>query len=152
MVKSKRDLHSITGENSYGGWRVHYKRSKYQSPCQIVTSKLHGRTANMPDIAERNAVIQAPASTISDTNNCVPLPKYLQTENRTKTAEKRGHCLVDIKALKSVVNNKFCCTKCNGRAVWKEIKEFLLYADDFYAKKKKEVNKIENLAHKVREH
>ena len=150
--RSKRDRDSINGEDSYGGRRTHSKHRKYESPCQIVTSKRRGGTANVLDIAVSNTATQAPPNTISDTDEFVPLPKHLHRENKKRTAERRGHRLVDIEALESVVNSKFCCKQCNARAVQKEIKEFLSYADDFYAKKKKEFDKIEDLACKVREY
>eukprot|EP00957_Ditylum_brightwellii_P190715 14518697-Ditylum_brightwellii.AAC.1 len=91
MVKKKRDLHIINGEDSYGGQRTHSKRRKYQTPCQIVTSKRRGGTANVLDIAVSDTVTQAPPNTISDMDEFIPLPKHLHRENQKRTAERRGH-------------------------------------------------------------
>ena len=98
--RSKRDRDSINGEDSHGGRRTHSKHRKYESPCQIGTSKRRGGTANVLDIAVSNTATQAPPNTISDTDEFIPLPKHLHRENKKEQLRGEGTVLLTLRHLK----------------------------------------------------
>ena len=101
--------------------------------------------------SQEDAVESTSSNTISDTDPFLKLSSDLVPVVVDDMRDRLGHRLISIDKLKDVVRDRFCCKQCNNRVAKQHIKEFLMYADEMYLMKKKEVDKMSNLKAQVRE-